>query len=110
MTACALAVAALLPLHEMKVVDRVSEDYRLTEEQKHLLIAIRRSENGTPPYYFGVADKRCNTYEKQARWTANTIRKRYDGDLPKFARRWCPLNWSVWLKNVNWFMRKQKGK
>jgi len=105
-----LILAALLPAWEMRTVDRISAEYGLTREQKALVVAIRRAENGRPPYYFGVADKRCNTYEKQVRWTANTIRLRYDGNLVAFAHRWCPDNWRVWLKNVRFFMRKQDQK
>lgn len=101
------ALLAILPPNENKVVAIVSREYNLTEEQTALLCAIRRSENGVPPFYYGVADKRCNTYVKQCRWTANTIRKRYDGDLPKFAARWCPTNTKVWMKNVIFFMRSQ---
>jgi len=101
------ALLTILPPNENKVVSIVANEYKLTEEQTALLCAIRRAENGVPPYYYGVSDTRCNSYWKQCRWTANTIRKRYDGDLSKFAARWCPLNAKVWLNNVRWFMGKQ---
>lgn len=102
----AIILAGLLPMWEMQIIDAVADDYGLNREQKALMIAIRRAENGVPPYYFGVANRRCNTYEKQARWTANTIRMRYDGDVEKFSKRWCFVNWRVWMKNVKFFMRK----
>lgn len=101
------ALLTILPPNENKVVGIISREYNLTVEETALLCAIRRAENGVAPYYYGVADRRCNTYAKQVRWAANTIRLRYDGDLVKFAKRWCPVNWSVWHKNVNWFMKKQ---
>ena len=107
-----LATAPLLPWHilpdeEEARVQIVAAAYSLSPEQGALLRAIRRAENGAPHLAFGVADRRCNTYHKQALWTANTIRRRYTGDLTAFARRWCPDNWRVWLKNVRFFMRKQ---
>jgi len=107
MTAALIVAVALLPSWEMRTVERTADAYGLTTEQRALMVAIRRAENGAAPYYFGVADRRANTYERQARWTANTIRRRYFGDLPTFAARWCPANTAVWLRNVRWFMKRQ---
>jgi len=104
---CAVILAALLPAWEMSAVRTASVRAGLTDEQTALMVAIRRAENGTPPFYFGVADRRANTYAKQARWCANTIRLRYTGDLSAFAARWCPANTAVWIKNVRFFMRRQ---
>jgi len=103
----AALLAALLPIQELGIVDKVAGERRLSLEEKALLVAIRRAENGAPHIAFGVANPRCRTYVKQCRWAANTIRLRYDGNLHKFAMRWCPDNWRVWLKNVKWFMNKQ---
>jgi len=103
----ALLLASILPAWEMRTVESVAKSYCLDREQKALLVAIRRSENGTPPFYYGVANKRCNSYEKQCRWAANTIRLRYHGDIDAFGHRWCPVNANVWISNVRFFMRKQ---
>lgn len=107
MTSCIAIIAALLPVIEMRIVNRVSDDFGLTREETALMVSIRRAENGRSHIAFGVADPRCRTYEAQARWTANTIRRRWTGDVDAFARRWCPLNAKVWARNVRFFMRKQ---
>lgn len=108
MSALLLAtLLAILPPAENEVVAKVAADCKLNAEQTALLAAIRRAENGRPHIAFGVADPRCRTFRKQARWAANTIHLRYDGDLAKFAARWCPNNAAVWERNVRWFMRRQ---
>lgn len=100
-------LAALLPAWEMRTIDRTAGAYCLTMEQRALMVAIRKAENGRPALAFGVADRRCRSYDAQARWTANTIRRRYRGDLPTFAARWCPNDAANWLRNVRFFMRAQ---
>lgn len=103
----AAAAVAILPPSEERVVRRVAADYGLTREQTALMRAIRRAENGVPPFHFGVADRRADNFERQARWTANTIRRRYTGDVAAFARRWCPFDAANWTRNVRHFMRRQ---
>ena len=107
MAALLAATLAILPPAEERVVASTAERYELTYEQTALLRAIRRAENGKPHRAWGIKDKRCSCFEAQCAWAANTIRRRYNGDLRAFAVRWCPLNWRVWLRNVRWFMDKQ---
>lgn len=103
------ALVAILPTNEQRVVNEVAAQYRLTEDQRALLCAIRRTENGAPHLTWGVADRSCRTFHQQARWAANTIRKRYNGDISAFARRWCPHDSRNWARNVRFFIRKQKA-
>lgn len=104
-----LLLAAILPAAEMSVVDRVADHYELTRNERRLLCAIRRAENGPSGWEYGVVDRRARTYERQCRFAANTIRLRFDGNLERFAKRWCPDDWRVWLRNVRFFMNRQKG-
>ena len=101
------AIITLLPFNERSAINKVAREYELTSEQTALLYSIRKAENGAWHKAFGIEDPRCRTYNKQLLWAANTIRKRYTGDLEAFASRWCPLNKNVWLKNVGWFMKQQ---
>ena len=108
--ASALAVAALiLPQWEEAVCREVCRDKGLTERQGRLLRAIRRAENGRPEKAFGVMDARCRTFRKQAEWCANTIKRRFTGDIDAFAQRWTPEdNPAQWARNVRFFLRKQE--
>lgn len=106
----ALVLAAILPAAEMRTVNLVADRYDLTPHERHLLCAIRRAENGPRGWEYGVTDRRANTYERQCRFAANTIRLRYTGDLRAFAMRWCPVNWRVWERNVRFFIMKQEQK
>lgn len=110
----------ILPLVEEKIIREVAQQYKLCEHKTNLLISIRRVENGRAGLEFGVGDgirnhparRYANSFEcslrLQAEWAAGTIKKRYDGDLIKFAKRYCPPNWRVWTNNVNYYMSKQE--
>ena len=92
-------------------IQRVASEYRLTPAQAQLLHLIRRVENGGPGLEFGVgqhyanhparrfANNRERSFLVQARWTAGSIKTRYQGphDLKKFATRWNenPEQWAA---------------
>lgn len=114
----ALLCAAMLPIGEMRTIERVARDYRLDAEETRLLVAIRKIENGRPGLEFGVggADKHhpaqrytdgVRSFETQARWAAGTIKRRYTGDLDAFARRYCPPNAAAWARMARVIMAKQ---
>jgi hypothetical protein len=109
---------------ESAVIERVAGEYGLDEEQKKLLYAIRKVENGRQGREFGVLTPEAMRYEKdpdpmksfetQAKWAAGTIKKRYDGDIERFANRWAPVGVANdptnlnknWVKNVKYYMNK----
>lgn len=109
---------AVLPLHEVNMITHVAKEYNLTEHEIHLLVAIRKVENGGVGLYFGVGqdipghparryrESPVRSYLVQCKWAAGTIDKRYDGDLEAFAKRYCPRNAEVWQRNVQHWLHK----
>jgi hypothetical protein len=101
---------------EVRVIEEVSAEYHLTSGQTKLLAVIRRIENGGPSNELGVgsedhnhparrfAAKPLQSLRIQAQWAAGTIQRRYDGDLDKFAARWCPDGWQTWARNAAFYM------
>lgn len=110
---------------EKGIMDGVAQEYKLTDEQKRLLYTIRKVENGGVGKEFGVLspeamrykDNPVLSYLTQARWAAGTIKKRYDGDIEKFAKRWAPVGVANdptnlnknWIKNAQYYMNILKG-
>ena len=98
-----------IPQADRAVLHQVAAEYRLTAEQRRLLFAIRIVEWGGPGREMGVLHPHAMRFAKdprqslltQARWAAGTIRRRYNGDLAEFARRWCPLTDSRDKRNLN---------
>lgn len=108
------AVAAITP-PQMKVIDQTAKEYRLTTEEKALLIAIRKVENGRPGLEWGVAQDFPNhparrfkdgvkSFAVQCKWAAGTIKRRYRGDLVAFSKRYCPSNHANWRRMVKEMM------
>ena len=101
-----------MPAHEWKMIRELAVDNDLSEEQTWLLAAIRRLENGRPGLEFGVggpmdSGHRAHRYRDgvksfyvQGAWAAGTIRKRYTGDLQRFARRYCPAHAEDWHRKI----------
>ena len=93
---------------EYAVICRVAKRCGLNAEQTAMLHVTRRIENGRAGLEFGVGDgipdhpaRRYagdfwRSFELQATWSAGTIKKRYTGDIPAFARRYCPVNHRNW--------------
>lgn len=116
MTNALLIVLALLPLVEQKLALRVADEYQLTNEQTVLLCCIRKVENGSieKHFEFGIGETDKNHPARKSslaqwRWAAGTIKKRYDGNLTKLAKRWCSLNPVEWEKNVGFWLKKRKS-
>lgn len=84
----------ILPSWEMEIIHQVAQEYRLTDWQTALLIAIRKSENGGRGREFGVLHPRAidTTYRNQAQWAAGSIKKRCPNKilLVPFLKRWAP--------------------
>jgi hypothetical protein len=96
---------------DARIIAQVAQQYKLDEERKRLLYAIRMAENGRQGREFGVLNDQAMRYENdpdpsrsfrlQAEWAAGTIQKRYTGDLNAFAKRWAPLKAKNDPKNLN---------
>ena len=111
---------------EKPIINQVAKEYGLDEIGTKLLHAIRKVENGSQGREFGVLVPEAMRFAKdkdsakslitQARWAAGTIKKRFDGDLRKFADRWAPRNVANdpddlnknWLPNILFHMGKDK--
>ena len=112
-----------LAIGEDAIMNHVAEEYKLNPAQHKLLKAIRKQENGGPGREFGVLhpdamrykDDPYKSYVTQAHWAAGTIKKRYTGDVDKFAKRWAPVGAKNdpkglnknWAKNVKKFMAEE---
>lgn len=112
-------------IDEKSIINTVAKQYNLDEEQTKLLHVIRKVENGRQGREFGVLSPEAMRFEKdkdpsksfttQAEWAAGTIKKRYDGDLKKFADRWAPINAKNdpkglnknWVKNAKQYMEME---
>jgi hypothetical protein len=107
---------------EATIIDAVAQQYELTERERKLLYAIRKAEQGKQGKEFGVLTPEAmrfandpdptKSFKIQAMWAAGTIKKRFKGDLKKFADRWAPIGAGNdptnlnenWLNNVKYFM------
>lgn len=123
---CAAAVsprdasASLIPAREWRMIRQIAVNYDLSEDETWLLAAIRRHENGRPGLEFGIggpmnSGHRAHRYQDgtksfyvQAMWAAGTIKKRYTGDLYKFAKRYNPPTPMKWYKGVSSLMKRLK--
>jgi hypothetical protein len=113
-------IAGILPANEEKILLDVARQCKLTADQTRLLLTIRKIENGRSGLELGVGDgikghparRYAGDFEKslrlQAEWASGTIQKRYNGDLESFAKRYCPPNWKIWVKNANFYLAKQR--
>lgn len=102
----------MLPAREWAMIRQIAANYDLSDEQTWLLAAIRCHENGRPGLEFGVGGRVFSTHVAhryqdgfksfyvQGSWAAGTIVRNYDGDLDKFARRYCPEGPRVWATSV----------
>lgn len=121
-----LHAALSVPAHEAVVIENAAHAYGLNSQQKNLLYAIRRQENGGPGKEFGVLhpqamrfkDNPAMSMKTQAAWAAGTIKKHFDGkNLKNFASRWAPQGASndphgmnaSWLPNVSKMMDEYNG-
>jgi len=87
--------------------------------------AIYWSEGGTKAHTpFGIETVPCQGYEDCRKIASNTVKNQYrrwrdsqanlghsynDDYLTSLAKRYCPPNWRVWLKNVRWFIDNPKA-
>lgn len=119
MNMLAIIAAGILTGSEIKIIDGVAREYRLSQEETFLLFAIRKTENGGQGLEFGIGqgdiNHRARRYRTssatrsmiiQARWAAGTIKKRYNGEVEDFAKVYCPENYEVWAFNVHYWMGK----
>jgi len=111
------AVQPYFPEKEIRIISQVAREYKLTAHQTKLLFVIRRIENGRPGLELGVGDgipnhparRYAGQFEQslriQAQWAAGTIIRRYDGNLKKFAVRYCERA-ELWHANAKkWLTR-----
>lgn len=106
-----------IPESDRDILAKVAAEYKLTAEQRKLLMAIRIQENGPPGIEMGVMipaaqrfkGNHAKSLRLQAQYSAGTIAKRFDGDLAAFGARWCPPSAHPknrhWLPNVKQFMK-----
>lgn len=89
------------PSDEVPIILDAAERNGLTPNQRIILFAIRKAENGGENLAFGVMDKRANTFDLQAGWCAATIKKNYqrwedagkpDDYITFLGNRYCPVN------------------
>ena len=114
------AAAASLPAHEWATLREVAADCGLSDEETWLLAAIRLHENGRPGLEFGIggpmdSGHRAHRYRDGAKsfrvqcaWAAGTIKRRYDGDLAAFGRRYNPLDAARWTASVSQIIARLK--
>ena len=74
---------------------------------------IEGKENARQP--FGIETIECETYEKYQQICYNTVnnnkirfkQQTKEKDFLTFlAKRYCPYNWKVWLKNLKFYLKK----
>jgi len=92
------------------ILSKVADEYGLQGQARQLLYAIRIIENGRPGLEMGCGDGTPNhparrkagdhneSLHLQAQWAAGTIKKRFEGDIEKFAQIYCNENWENWSK------------
>ena len=102
----------MLPAREWAMIRQIAANYDLSEERTWLLAAIRCHENGRPGLEFGIGGRVFSTHVAhryqdgfksfyvQGSWAAGTIVRHYDGDLEKFAKRYCPGGPHAWAASV----------
>lgn len=86
-----------------------------TEEICLAIYIIEGKEKARQP--FGIETIECETYEKCEPICFNTVnnnRIRFKNQtkekhfLTFLAKRYCPPNWEIWLKNLNFYLEKRK--
>ena len=114
------ALAASLPAQEWTMLKQVAAEYTLSAEQTWLLAAIRLHENGRPGLEFGVGGPMdsghkahryrdgVKSFRVQCAWAAGTIKRRYNGNIAAFAKRYNPLHAARWAKNVTSIVERLK--
>ena len=111
---------------EYKIIMAAAARNHCEGDNRLILFAIRKAENGRPGLEFGVINDTANDLDSQAGWAAATIvknRKRWEeqkgfeelfgdkGFIIFLGRRYCPPNASIeghanWVRNViYWFER-----
>lgn len=114
--------AHAIPEDDRAILSRVAAEYHLTPDARRLLYTIHIVEHGGPGREMGVLTPQAmrfkgdhvSSLECQARWAAGTIRKRYTGDLAKFADIWAPVGAANdphglnrhWLRNATDTLKK----
>jgi len=117
-------VQNIVPSNERLVIDTVASQYKLDDEERRLLFAIRKAESGGAGREFGILDPKAMRFKDdpvrsliiQAQWAAGTIKKRYKGNLDKFSERFAPIGASNdptglnknWKSNVSHYMNELK--
>ena len=111
----------MLPDREWAMIRQIAANYDLSDEQTWLLAAIRCHENGRPGLEFGVGGRVFSTHVAhryqdgfksfyvQGSWAAGTIVRHYNGNLDKFARRYCPEGPRIWATSVRALVAQLKN-
>jgi hypothetical protein len=99
-----------LPEKELYIIGQISQKYKLTQDQRLLLCAIRKHENGRPGREFGVLSKAAQKYADgyvsfiiQGEAAAQIILDSYSGDLVSFSNRYAPVGAENDPDNLNRF-------
>lgn len=107
---------ALTPV-EYRAILQVAQRHELTPTETALLLAIRRCEAGRAGLEFGVAQDNPGhparqyahapmmSLTVQASYAARIIKRKYNGDLHRLAKTYCPYNAEVWARNVKFWWR-----
>jgi len=84
-----------------------------TKEICDIIYIIEGKEKARQP--FGIETIECKTYERCEQICHNTINnnlvrfknQKEEKDFLKFlAKRYCPPNWEIWLKNLTWYLER----
>jgi len=95
--------------------ENVGEGQYTTKEICNNIYIIEGKDKARQP--FGIETIECKTFEKCEQICHNTInnnKKRFknqnkeDEFLIFLAKRYCPPNWKIWLKNLKYYLNKDE--
>ena len=103
--------------HELSIIQKAAERNDCYGDDFLILLAIRKAENGRDKLAFGIMNEKADTFDKQAGWCAATIVKnrgrwelagRPESFVGYLSKRYCPLNYLVWKRNVEYWIERFK--
>ena len=107
-----IIILTLLWILFVTVYIAYAEEYT-AKEICDVIYIIEGKEKARQP--FGIETIECKTYKRceQVCWnTVNNNKERFkkqkeEKDFLKFlAKRYCPYNWEIWLKNLKYYLKK----
>ncbi len=86
------------------------EKYYTEQEICNAIYIIEGKEKARQP--FGIETIECKTFEKCEQICLNTVKNKrtawnQEGDFLEYlAKKYCPYNWKVWLKNLKFYLAR----